>query len=131
MGKYGESAVIAVNALKSGKASNPADAWSQAVREVFPDSKSSRSKGCPRSTFLGMCEEGLVKGVISGQYTKSKKNKAYALNSLSLLVANPDLTTDTKRLWGLVLGGEEKQHNQQMDIVVTLWNNDLIYKDNI
>lgn len=123
MGKYGKSAIIATKLLKAGKESNPVTAWECAVAEVFPESESSRKKGCPKSTFLGLCEEGLVAGVGSGEYTNSKKNKGYAKKSLRLLIAKPDLATNTKKLWELVLEGEKKQHNQQMDVVISLWKN--------
>ncbi len=124
MGKYGKSAEIATNLLISKKVNDPAEAWELAVAKVFPDSKSSREKGCPRSTFLGLCEDGYIIGTEEGNYTRSKKNKDYALKAVSLLGINPEL--DAKALWKLVIDGANKQHNSQMDVVITLWNNKLI-----
>ncbi len=121
MGKYGKSAEIATNLLISNKVNDPIQAWELAVAKVFPDSKSSRAKGCPRSTFLGLCEDGYIIGVEEGNYTRSKKNKDYALKAVSLLNINPEL--DAKALWKLVIDDSDKKHNSQMDVVITLWNN--------
>ena len=126
MGKYGEAAEIATKLLISNKVSSPVDAWELAVTEVFPNSESSRKKGCPRNTFLGMCEEGLVIGAKSGSYTRSKKNKGYALKALSLLTTNIDFISDKNSLWKLVIEGQNKRQNSQMDIVVTMWEKGLI-----
>lgn len=41
---------------------------------IFGESTSQR-KGCPKGVYLGLCEEGLVKGIPKGKYTKSKKIK--------------------------------------------------------
>ena len=48
----------AYKVFKSKKNSDPAQAWKSAADQVFPDSDSSRSKGCPKSAFLGLCEDG-------------------------------------------------------------------------
>lgn len=42
----------------------------RAAHEVFT-TKSSQVKGCTKGTFLGLCEEGLVKGIPKGNYTKT------------------------------------------------------------
>jgi hypothetical protein len=47
---------------------------------------SAQKKGCPRGAFLGLCEEGLVKGIPAGNYTTSKDNKAYAVRAAELLI---------------------------------------------
>ena len=125
MGKYGESAEIAIKIILSKKETNPIKAWELAVAEIYPDSKSSRKKGCPRNTFLGMCEEGLITGIKPGNYTRSKKNKSYAIKALSLLSANEDLASNTKKLWELVIEDQQKTQNSQMDIIVTLWQKKL------
>lgn len=126
MGKYGEVAIIAVNLIIGEKATDPIEAWQIAVKKIFPDSESSRKKGCPRSTFLGLCESGYIPGVTEGKYTTSVKNKNYAIKALNLLTTNPDLSHDRNRLWDLVIDGVAKQHNSQMDIVLSLWENEMI-----
>ena len=125
MGKYGNVAKIAVDLINSGENINPVDAWNSATYQVFPDSESSRKKGCPRGAFLGLCEEGLVLGIESGQYTRAEKNKGYALKALELLKNNPELSSNEKELWKLVVESE-KQSNHQMDVVITLFEEQLL-----
>lgn len=126
MGKYGKAAVIATDLLSKHKVDAPVKAWELAVDQVFPDSESSRRKGCPKSTFLGLCEDGYISGVERGEYTRSEKNKYYAIKAISLLNSNPMLSE--KELWELVIDESEKKHNAQMDVVKTLWDNKLIEK---
>ena len=38
-----------------------------------------------RGAFLGLCEEGLIKGIPSGQYMASRDDKAYAVRAAALL----------------------------------------------
>jgi hypothetical protein len=100
--------------------------WSRSAKEVFP-TKSSQEKSCPQSTFLGLCEEGLVKGIPKGSYTKSVKNKEYAIRAVAILKQNKHTTFSPKELWGkLELG--DKRSNSQMDVVLALWEHGLIEK---
>lgn len=120
-GKYGLVALNAVNQLTQSQEKDPCTAWDEAAIAVFPTQLSSRKKGCPRSAFLGLCEEGKVKGVKSGSYTSSKANKAYANDAADLLQSSPNLTT--KDLWGKVISNAEpKVHNSQMNVVVALFH---------
>jgi len=57
MTQYGKAAVEAAKTL-----SNPEYAWDQACNTLC-GTQSSSEKPCPRSVFLGLCEEGFVKGV--------------------------------------------------------------------
>lgn len=124
MGKYGKTAEIATKLLISGKVNTPIEAWELAVSQVFPDSEASRSKSCPKNSFLGLCEDGYVLGAEQGRYTRSKKNKDYAVKAVKLLNSNPAL--NEKELWESVIDEPDKKHNSQMDVVMTLWNNNLI-----
>lgn len=120
-GKYGLVALNAVNQLNNMKEMDPCNAWDEAAAFIFPTQLSSRKKGCPRSAFLGLCEEGKVKGVKSGRYTKSKTNKSYATNALELLQSSPNLTI--KDLWDKVISNAEpKVHNSQMNVVAALFH---------
>ncbi|GEJ56610.1 DUF6979 family protein [Anaeromyxobacter diazotrophicus] len=121
---YGEAAVAAVNLVKLERFAPP-EAWRRAVARTF-ESVSSQEKGCPQGAFLGLCEEGLVVGVPgapSGTYTRSVKNKQYAVAAVNILRrrASPVLPTPVT-LWLEVQGGEWKQPNGQMDVVLGLWN---------
>ena len=124
MNKYGQTALLAVVFLESKRAFNPIEAWQKAIVEVF-DSPSSQVKGCPKNTFLALCETGEVEGVKPGKYTNSKKNKSYALKAISILQSNPSLSEDPKALWDIVQEGKPIKHNSQMDVVIALWEKGL------
>lgn len=120
MSKYGQVAIAAAKAARSG--TDPTTAWKQAAQQVFPKQKASRDKGCPKCTFLGLADHGLIRGVAAGSYTSSQDNKRYAMSAVNQIRANPTLVNDKKKLWGIVSGGR-KQHNGQLDVVIELWNN--------
>ena len=62
-----------------------------------------------------------VKGVKSGDYTKSKGNKTYATDAFDLLQRSPNLTA--KDLWDKVISNTEpKVHNSQMNVVTALFH---------
>jgi hypothetical protein len=124
---YGKVAVRAVELVVHGTCASPSEAWDIAAREVFPDSPSQQVKSCPRSTFLGLCEEGLVIGVPAGQYTRSRENKADARRAAALLVNNPALADGSPQaLWNAVLAGRRKVHNSQMRVVLALHRHGLL-----
>ncbi|PKH52150.1 hypothetical protein CXF68_16265 [Tenacibaculum sp. Bg11-29] len=119
--KYAKTAIECVENFKESNCIK--EMWVKYVKENF-DTKSSQEKGCPKNAFLGLCEEGLVKGIPKGNYTKSVKNKEYALQAIDILKQNTFLP---KELWEqLELG--DKKHNSQMNVVLALWENDLILK---
>lgn len=122
--RYGEAALIA---SRKGSASgvNPIAGWEIAMNELYPTSESARKKGCPRGAFLGLCEEGLVKGIQPGSYTSSTDNKAYAVLAVALL-ADGSRTWSVNELWRAVTKERETKHNSQMDVVLALWKNKLI-----
>jgi len=129
MNSYGKAALEAVRLFTNGIAKNPRDAWEKATAQIFGKGTSSQKKPCPRNAFLGLCEDGLVKDIPSGQYTRSQKNKKYALNAVKTLKQNPELSRDKHSLWNAVLAGKQKTHNNQMDVVIALWNEELIIPD--
>ena len=91
---------------------------------MFPNQSASRDKSCPRNAFLGLAEDGLIVGVPSGQYTRSKLNKRYATRAVCLLRQKPYLANTSSELWRLVMSAEHdrnKTHNNQMDVVTALW----------
>ena len=126
MGKYGDAAIYATKLLLTGQENSPAEAWYAAVRAIFPKSISSQQKGCPRTTYLGLCEEGVIRGVPPGKYTTSSKNKCYAIDAVKLLKQEPALAGDLGLLWSKVVRSEKKKHNNQMDVLIALWEKDLI-----
>jgi hypothetical protein len=121
--RYGEAAIMV--ARQGG--SNPADSWEKAMAKLYPTSPMARKKGGPRSAFLGLCEEGLVKGIPAGHYAKSsaRENKSYAVKAVALLLEGTQRWSSSA-LWQAVTEDTELQQNHQMDVVLALWNNDLI-----
>ena len=95
------------------------------MEKLYPTSLTARKKGCPRGAYLGLCEEGLVKGIPPGHYTTSKNNKAYAVRAAALL-AEGRQGWSTSSLWQAVTNDPEKAHNSQMDVVMVLRKNGLI-----
>ena len=126
MGKYGEASVKAVKLLVSGIIDRPRDAWERATSEIFGKGTWSQRKVCPRNAFLGLCEDGKIKGIPLGNYTNSKKNKEYALKAVQILHEIPAFSSEPRSLWNRIVEREYKVHNQQMDVVISLWINNLI-----
>jgi len=94
--KYGIVAIEAANLAANGKM-NPKDAWEKACDVVWPDktkNKSCREKPCPKNTFLGLCEDGMIKDIDKGEYYRAKAdklNKKYAIKAVKILRENPEL----------------------------------------
>jgi hypothetical protein len=112
---------------ESSADANPVARWKSAMERLYPTSPPARKKPCPRGAFLGLCEEGLVKGIPPGRYTASKENKAYAVKAAALL------TEGTRQwsigeLWQAATNDPEKTHKSQMDVVLALWKNGLIVR---
>lgn len=129
MGKYGEAAVKAVNYLKEHKHSDPIKAWNEVTMEMFGEGSSSQKKGCPKNTFLGLCEEGLLESIPRGVYTNSKKNKGYGLKAVRILGEidkDKDKDIHQRVLWKEVIGDQDVKYNSQMDVVLALWKEGMI-----
>ncbi|WBX78097.1 hypothetical protein PG911_07530 [Tenacibaculum ovolyticum] len=119
MNKYAKTAIECVENFKESNCIK--EIWTKYVKENF-DSKSSQEKSCPKNAFLGLCENGLVKGIPKGEYTNSVKNKEYALQAVEILKITPTLSP--KELWNKVkekISLGKKNHNSQMDVVLGLW----------
>jgi hypothetical protein len=127
MGKYGDVALRATKLVQDGAPRSASDAWETAARAVFHGRLAAQKKGCPRSAYLGLCEEGLVRGVPAAPYTKSVDNKAYAMAAVQLLVRDPGLAeAGPGVLWNRVMNGRAMRANCQMDVVLTLWVHGLV-----
>ncbi len=120
MSKYGRVTEFALELLKK-KELTPFRAWEISVIKVFPNSKSSQNKSCPKSTFLALCELGIIPEIQKGIYTRSIKNKLYANKAISLLKSNISLINDEKLLWKQVIDGTNIQYNQQMSVVIVVY----------
>ena len=131
MTKYESAALEAIRMYDSKKTLDHEEIWENAVNK-FTTSRSSITKGCPKGAFLGLCEEGLVKGIPPGCYTRNPErqvNKMYAIKAVDILKSKPNVTFNDRELWREVLdflGIPDKQPQAQMKIVLILWNNKLI-----
>lgn len=121
--KFGEAALIAAR-LDVPASVSATDRWDTAVRQLYPEKPYMQKKTAPRGAFLGLCEEGLVKGIAPGQYVASNVNKRYALRAVALLKEGRPCTISA--LWAHAVEGQETPHNAQMDVVLALWKNGLI-----
>ena len=121
--KYAKAALNAVNHIRTGIIKSPVDAWEKATSDIFGKGSPSQIKGCPKNAFLGLCETGRVTGIAKGIYTKSHKNKGYALGALRILQSDSGFSDSPKELWEKVVDGKDIVHNSQMDVVLALWFN--------
>jgi len=128
MSAYGSTAVEAAKLCASGAMPDPVTAWSHAVCFFLPTLEGQK-KDCPRSTFLGLCEEGLVHSIPQGTYTRSRLNKRYALLAMQALFRDPKLINDSTALWRAVMAGVAKRPNGQMDVVIALRNAEMLCMD--
>lgn len=119
---YAKAAIEAVEIYTSEEISIE-NAWKKAVSH-YSKSLHSINKGCPKATFLGLCEEGLITGVPKGNYTNSKNNKEYALEAVELIRQMGFVHTEI--LWEMVTNTCGKKHNAQMDVVYALVNSKYI-----
>lgn len=120
---------VALNALERIKniEQSPIVAWNDAIKEL-----KCCEKGCPKSTFLGLCEDGLIQYVKSGKYiSKSKsKNKIYALEAVKILNIEQIQKNEInpRFLWEKLQTNINQttqtriKYNQQMDVVLALWD---------
>jgi hypothetical protein len=125
MNKYGMAAIKAIQKINKHNDISPVEAWEQATYDIFGEG-SAQKKGCPKATFLGICETGLVKGVEQGEYTNSKKNKAYAVKTLKYLQENRNVNINKKDIWNYVTGNNNISHNSQIDVVLALFQENLL-----
>lgn len=124
---YGQIAIAYAKYLKDNSIAPSTSGWKELASQYL-EKETMIKKGCPKSTFLGLCEEGLVKGVPIGKYTKSRANKQYAIQAVEILKKNESLKKHPLLLWKQI-PNTPQTHNHQMDIVCALWNNGLIKID--
>ena len=132
---YGRVSIKATRHIQqTGTGDNPREAWDKIAGEIFGYGTSSANKGCPRSAYLGLCEDGLIVGVSRGNYIfardDKKHNKVYAVHTVHMLRKNPCLADNKPRtLWNKVMhdiGKTGINHNNQMDVVLALWHEGMI-----
>ena len=123
--RYGKLAVAYAKELIAHQERPSSQGWEDFVfKNGF--SQSSAKKGCPKSAFLALCQEGFVSGIPAGYYTSSKKNGKYTVKAVRILQNNPDLRNNPGELWNAI-PDHPRTYNQQMDVVCALWNEGLIH----
>ena len=123
MNKYGEIAVHAAHNIEFFDG-DPRASWEASAVMYYPMKPHARNKVCPKSTFLGLCSFGFVKGIESGEYIRDVENKVYAGKAIGLLKRNPELSVE--ELWDAI--APDKTHNMQMHVVKGLFDKGFIKK---
>jgi len=128
MNKYNQAAIKAVELMHKDLCHSPIEAWKIATAEVFGEGTWGAKKGCPKNAFLGLCEEGYIKGISSGVYNsrRDSKNKRYVVKAASIIKEQPDFLNNKKELWNQVTEGNRISHNYQLDVLEALWKRDYI-----
>src|SRR5690554_897972 len=123
--KYGKAAIQAVEEILNNPNVSPIHAWEKATLEIFGHSPSQK-KGCPKGAFLGLCEEGLVKGIAKGKYSNSIKNKDYAIRIIEYLKHHSEHEFDRNKAWKYATRNNNITCNNQLDVVLALKNEGLL-----
>ena len=104
----------------------PKAAWDEAAARAFKNNSSKAKNGYPRSTFIALCEAGLVKGIPAGSYLdRAGDVREYAVRLVELLVADPNYEDETEDLFSEATKGRVPE-NGQLDVLFGLWNHGLI-----
>jgi hypothetical protein len=95
-------------------------AWYTAARQILT-SESSIKKGCPRATFVGLCESGNLKGIPKTK-TSDSLNYQYAKYAIQKWKENREISKP--EMWNLVKKQFNKEISQQgqLDVVLGLWD---------
>lgn len=111
MNKYAKTALIAARYLESGI--NPVDAWEKASCTVFIPGSAAQKKGCPKNAFLGL-------------YGGEGINAKYAQKGITYLEEHGSNKITAQKLWDIVTDGIGKKHNDQMHVVIAMFDNGML-----
>lgn len=75
---------------------------------------------------MGLCEEGVVKGVPPGDYRAAAASKRHAIRACMMLCAEPDLRSHLEKLRKKVYDGTKRQERSELDVVLGLWHADAV-----
>jgi hypothetical protein len=126
MTKYAKAALLAAKIAQRG--TNAALTWEEATISIFGKGTTSQTKSCPKGAFLGLCEEGLVKGVDTGTYlanSAENTSKQYTLAALELLKKERSIPENRNAFWQRIPGTPDT-HNGQLDVLFALIEKGLI-----
>ena len=93
----------------------PHIAWNEAIA-METTSESSRTKGCPRETFLGLAYAGYLKNIKPDRRKNMNgKLRSRAINAAEILLSNPEVD---KAYLAKILAYDDKQG--AYDLIITL-----------
>lgn len=120
MTKYTDAALIATRSCQGQKKPDVKTAWLKAIHNL-----NAYDEGCPRCAYLGLCEEGMVKGIPAGSYglRADNKNKGYAVYAANLILSGHE--QDHKKIWKKITDNRISAHDQ-VKIVIALHNAGLL-----
>lgn len=105
----------------------PGKAWDEAAKRIFNNSPSKAKNGYPRTTFLGLCEAGYVKGIPAGEYAdRAGVGKEHGVRMVELLREDDDYEDDPEILFTDATDGKVLKDHGQLDVVFGLWNHGLV-----
>lgn len=125
-GKYGKAAIETTKKIQKSKTNcDPVEIWEQTI--------GTDDKSCPRCAFLGLCEDGWVKGVPRGNYVHprngEKRSKNHAVRAVLKIIEDPSLANDNPGKFWKKLEGTPPSNNQISDVVLALWRKNMIMAD--
>lgn len=101
------------------------DEWEKAVSQ-YTDKESYIKKGCPKTTFLGLCFSGKIKDMRITPKKLDYKNAYYGITMLETLQNNviPNIMNDEKAFWQYHVDnfGFTKTRNHQYIVVKTMFD---------
>lgn len=125
-GKYGGAALRAVH-LMVQKNYDHITAWDMAILEAFGTLLGAKQyKNNPKVTFLTLCSLGSIRCIMPIHYSAAIKTKKYVITALEILsYKDKSIPINPDDLWQEVIAACDAtaslKHNNQMDVVLTLW----------
>ena len=129
---FAKAAIYAVNIINDQNLS-PEKAWSEAISK-YTKSKETRNKQCPKHVFVDLYYHKKLK-LDKPIHDKQglTLNGRYALKAIELLIKEPSLAKKKNELWKRTMlelkEDPNKAQNGQMDIVIALYDNNLLNLD--
>lgn len=120
MNKYAKAALMVVTDCSGKSSPNIRAAWSTAISVL-----DAYDEQCPKIAFIGLCSEGMIKGIPANSYglKRETKNKRYAVDAAKLLLAGHDM--DIPSIWERVTD-KKIVHHGQISIVISLYQAELL-----
>lgn len=125
-GKYGGAALRAVHLMVQNNYDH-ITAWDMAILEAFGALLGAKQyKNNPKVTFLTLCSLGCISCIMPIHYSTAIKTKKYVVTALNILSSKDKSTPiNPDDLWQEVIAACDAaaslKHNNQMDVVLTLW----------